>query len=98
MQNWQLDNLISKQQDNTKLTAALCLVQSRATAGSLAAYDQFEFAELHQFMEIYRQETDITITGSEPFPGEMLGKKNDRVSLPDDIYELLVKYYNNTYE
>ena len=37
---------------------------------------------------------DITITGSEDFPGEMLTPRNDRVSLPDDIYELLVLYYN----
>ena len=27
----------------------------------------------------------------------MLTSRNDRVSLPDDIYELLVYYYNDTY-
>ena len=27
----------------------------------------------------------------------MLTSKNDQVSLPDDIYELLVYYYNDTY-
>jgi hypothetical protein len=96
MQNCQLNNLILDEQDNTKLTEALHLVQSRATAGSLAAYDKFEFAELYRFMQIYRQETDTTITGSEPFPGEILGKI-DRISLPDSIYELLISYYNNTY-
>jgi hypothetical protein len=37
------------------------------------------------------------ITGSEKFPEEMLTPRN-RISLPDAIYELLVKYYNNIYD
>ena len=98
MQNCQIDNLILDRQDNTKLIEALHLIQSRAMAGSLAAYDKFEFAELYRFMQTYRQDTNIMITGSEPFPGEILSKKNDRISLPDSVYELLVKYYNNTYD
>jgi hypothetical protein len=48
-------------------------------------------------MQIYRLNIDVTITGSEPFPGEMMPPRKDRVSLPDDIYELLVQYYNNAY-
>lgn len=98
MQNWRLDDLISAQSDNTKLMEALCLVQSRSTTGTLAAYDGFNFAELYQFMQIFHQKIDATITGSEEFSGEMLTLRKNHVSLPDAIYELLVKYYNDTYD
>jgi hypothetical protein len=76
---------------------ALSLVQPRLTTGSLAAYDGFDFNELHQFMQIFHQNINNTITGSEKFPGEMLIPKN-QISLPDATYELLVKYYNDTYD
>ena len=64
------------------------------TLESLAAYDNFQFAELCHFKQIYQLETEDTITGTEPFPGEMLLLKNDNISLPNDIYSILVKYYN----
>jgi hypothetical protein len=67
------------------------------TTGSLAAYDGFDFNELHQFMQIFHQNINNMITGSEKFPGEILTPRN-RVSLPDATYELLVKYYNDTYD
>ena len=37
------------------------------------------------------------ITSSEEFPGEMLTPKS-QFSLPNSVYELLVKYYNDTYD
>jgi hypothetical protein len=76
---------------------ALSLVQPQLTTGSLAAYDGFDFNKLHQFMQIFHQNINSTITGSKKFPGEMLTPRN-RVSLPDATYELLVKYYNDTYD
>jgi hypothetical protein len=97
VQNLRLDSLISARSDNAKLMNALSLVQPQLTTGSLAAYDGFDFNELYQFMQIFHQNINNTITGSEKFPGEMLTPKN-RVSLPDTTYELLVKYYNNTYD
>src|SRR5947207_10243792 len=72
MQNWRLDDLISAQSNNAKLTKGLKLIQPRTTLGSLAAYDNFQFAELCRFRQIYQLETEETITGTEPFPGEML--------------------------
>ena len=88
--------IIANQSD--ELNEVLGLVKSRPTAGSLAMYDGFDSSELHQFRQNFRIESDITITGSENFPGEMLTPRNDRVSLPDDIYELLVHYYNDAYD
>src|ERR1700730_16325120 len=77
---------------------ALSLVQPRSTTRSLAAYDGFDFAELYQFMQIFYQNIEVTIIGNEAFPGEMLTSRMDRISLPDNIYELLVRYYNDTYD
>ena len=98
MQSWKLNNLISSQSDNIKLAKALELVKSQQTTGSLAANDSSTFAELYKFMQIYCQNIDITITGSEQFSGEIMTPKKDHVSLTDDIYKLLVWYYNNAYE
>jgi hypothetical protein len=97
MQNSQLDSLIFARSDNAKLINALSLVQPQLTTGSLAAYDGFDFNELHQFMQIFHQNINNMITGSEKFSGEMLTQRN-RVSLSDATYELLVKYYNDTYD
>ncbi len=47
MQNWQLDNLISNQLDNSKLIKCLNLIKSRLTARSLLIYNEFEFNKLH---------------------------------------------------
>jgi hypothetical protein len=98
MQHWRLDDLIFAQSNNIKLTEALNLIQPRATSGSLAANDNFESAELCQFRKIFLQEVDDTIVGNEPFPGKMLTPNNNRVALPDNIYQILTEYYNNAYE
>lgn len=98
MQHWRLNDLVSAQSDNIKLTEALKLIQPWATTGSLVADDNFEFGELCRFRKIYTQEIDDTIIGSEPFPGEMLTPCRSRVALPDDIYQILTDYYNNAYE
>ncbi|RGB38555.1 hypothetical protein C1646_755618 [Rhizophagus diaphanus] len=66
------------------------------TTGSLVAYDGFDFAELYRFMQTFHQNIDVTITGCEEFSGEMITPEK-QVSLPDTIYELLIKYYNVTY-
>jgi hypothetical protein len=95
-QNHRLDELIISIRSD-KLTGALELIKSRPTAGSLAMYDEFDSYELHQFRHIFRSDLDFTITGSEEFPGEMLTPRKD-VSLSDDIYNLLVEYYNDAYE
>ena len=87
--------IIANQSD--ELNEVFRLVKPQPTAGSLAMYDGFDSSKLHQFRQNFRIESDITITGSENFPREMLTPRNNRVSLPDDIYELLVYYYNGAY-
>jgi hypothetical protein len=97
MQHWRLDDLVSAQSDNVKLIEALKLIQPRATSGSLAADDNFEFGELCRFRKIFTQEVDDTITGSESLPGEMLTPCRNRVALTDNIYQILTDYYNDAY-
>ncbi|EXX67293.1 hypothetical protein RirG_115720 [Rhizophagus irregularis DAOM 197198w] len=98
MQNLRLNELISCHLHNPKLTEGLGLIKSRPTTGSLAAYDNFQHDELHRFMLIYNLEVEDIITGSEQFPGEMMAPRNNLVNLPNEIYKLLVDYYNNAYE
>lgn len=97
MQHWRVDGLVSSQSDNVKLVEALKLIQPRATSGSLADYNNFDFSKLWQFREIFLQEVDDTIIGSEPFPGEMLMPRKIRVTLPDNVYQILTDYYNVAY-
>jgi len=98
MRHWRLDDLVSAQSNNIKLVEALKLIKPRATSGSLADYDNFNFVQLYQFRKIFFQEVDDTIVGSEPFPGEMLTPCRNRVALPDNIYQILTDYYKNAYE
>src|SRR2546429_1340315 len=98
MQNWRLDDILSSQSNNTRLVEGLKLLKQRATLGSLASSDDWEFAELCQFRQIYLLEIEDTITGIEPFPGEMISPKRMNVALPDNIYDILVEYYNDAYD
>src|SRR5436190_24184141 len=98
MQNWRLDDIPSSQSNNMRLVEGLKLLKQRATLGSLASSDDLEFAELCQFRQISRLEIEDIITGIEPFPGEMMSHKKMNVALPDDIYDILVEYYNNAYD
>src|SRR6266480_4193118 len=85
MQNWRHDDILSSQSNNTRLVEGLKLLKQRATLGSLASSDDLEFAKLCQFRQIYLLEIEDTITGIEPFPGEMMSPKRMNVALPDDI-------------
>jgi len=89
---------LSAQLNNTKLAEGLNLIRPQLTTGSLASYDEFEFAELVRFRQIFRFEVEDTITGIKPFPDEMISPKKINVGLLDDIYNILVSYYNAAYD
>uniref|UniRef100_U9UPJ4 Transposase domain-containing protein n=1 Tax=Rhizophagus irregularis (strain DAOM 181602 / DAOM 197198 / MUCL 43194) TaxID=747089 RepID=U9UPJ4_RHIID len=82
---------------NGLLVEGLKLVKSWLTTGSLLAYDNFEWDELYRFRLIYSLEVEDTITGSEQFPREIMTPRKQDVILPNNIYKLLVDYYNNVY-
>ena len=98
MQNWRLNDLLFARTADVKLIESLKLIQPRATSGSLASYDEFEFAELRRFRQIYLLELEYTITGAESLPGEMMTPNRIEVNLKDDIYEHLVDYYKAAYD
>ena len=98
MRHWRLDDLVSAQSNNIKLVEALKLIQPRPTLGSLAAYDNSNYAELYQFRKVFFQEVDDTIVGSEPFPSKMLMPCKSQVTLLNNIYQILSDNYNNTYD
>ncbi|GES80286.1 hypothetical protein RCL_jg7379.t1 [Rhizophagus clarus] len=49
MQNWRLDNILSCQLNNEKLTEGLKLLKPRSTTGTLSAYDKLDYNELFRF-------------------------------------------------
>lgn len=84
--------------NNEKLVNAIKLVQHRSTTGSLAVYEDYEITKLQRFRLIYNLLVEETITRKEPFPGRMLTPKKMEVTLPDNVYILLVKFYQEAYE
>lgn len=97
MQNQKLDDLLSDQSDNLRLQEGLKLLRPRPSVGSLSAYDEFNFDEMHRFMRSFRLDVDETITGKEPFPGEMMKLTRLKVNLPEEICDHLVQYYKDAY-
>ncbi|UZO17247.1 uncharacterized protein OCT59_008608 [Rhizophagus irregularis] len=89
MQNQKLDDLLSDQSDNLRLQEGLKLLRPRPSVGSLSAYDEFNFDEMHRFMRSFRLDVDETITGKEPFPGEMMKPTRLKVNLPEEICDHL---------
>ncbi len=67
------------------------------TMRSLASYNDFEFAKLIWFKQIYHLEVKNTIIGTKPFFNKMMSSKKVNVNLLNDMYNLLVKYYNMAY-
>ena len=65
---------------------------------NLVTYDEFEFNELLQFLNIYHLNIDDTITDRELFPRIMLTSTKLNVTLPGKVYKMLVDYYNNAYK
>ena len=98
MQSWKLDNILSSQLNNDKLSEELKLLRPWIIIGTLATYDGLDYNELFWFKKIFCQEVNDIINGSEAFFGKMLTLKKIRVSLPDNIHQILTEYYNNAYE
>ncbi|CAG8698919.1 10199_t:CDS:1, partial [Funneliformis mosseae] len=80
------------------LVEGLELLKPRITLESLAAYNNFKFDELQRFRQIYQFEVENITTGAEPFFGEMLTLKKINVSLLNNVYNILIAYYNNAYD
>ena len=74
------------------------LIDKRTSVGSLAEADEFSSEEMERFWLNSRNIQQSMITGSEPFPGEMLGPVSENVVMSGPMLDLLVEYYMATYE
>ena len=74
------------------------LLKQRPVVGSLAEVDEFSSDEMERFWMNSRNIQQSTTTGSEPFPGEMMGPVSKNVVMSSSMLNLLVKYYMATYE
>lgn len=90
-----------KQKDNDDqdpFGEALQVLASKRNVGSLAATDGFETYDLWQFLRLSRNITEAGTVGNEWFPGELLGPCRTDVTLPDNHFSCLLRYYNAAYE
>src|SRR5688500_7855236 len=97
MQNQKLDNLLSNQSDNLRFQEGLKLLRPQPSVSSLAAYDEFNFDEMHRFMKSFHLDVDETITGKKPFPSEMMKLTRFDVNLLEEICNHLAQYYKDAY-
>lgn len=81
-----------------EMTKGLEFLNSRPLVGSLAEADEFSSDEMERFWLNSRNIQQSSITGSEPFPGEMMGPVSENVMISSSILDLLVEYYMATYE
>ncbi|PKK61537.1 hypothetical protein RhiirC2_856195 [Rhizophagus irregularis] len=72
------------------------LLEDRPTTGSISAADQFSSDELERFWLNAKNIQKLTITGCEPFPGEML-KPSSKAIMAESMLELMVAFYNASY-
>jgi hypothetical protein len=81
--------------DDELLRTSLDFIKPRKSTGSLAALDDFTSDKYQDFIRLALIEDESAI-GTEPFPG-MLMDPYKEMTLPTDILNLLVEYYENLY-
>ncbi|GBC53031.2 hypothetical protein GLOIN_2v1775288 [Rhizophagus irregularis DAOM 181602=DAOM 197198] len=90
------DNRIGNLISSDIQTKGLELLEDRLTTGSISAADQFSSDELERFWLNAKNIQESTITGCEPFPGEML-KLSSEAIMTESMLELMVAFYNASY-
>jgi len=98
MRRLMFDSRISNIINSGVVTKGLDLLNNRPSVSSLSVADEFFSDEMHRFLLNSRNIQESIITGSEPFPGEMLNSKSDNILLSTNMLDLMVKYYMATYE
>ncbi|GET57124.1 hypothetical protein GLOIN_2v1775288 [Rhizophagus irregularis DAOM 181602=DAOM 197198] len=74
------------------------LLNSQRTIGSLSVTDEFSLDEMHRFWLNSQNIKDSQISGKEGFPGEFLKLVSHNILLSSEMLNLMVEYYNVTYE
>ncbi|GBC00755.1 hypothetical protein RclHR1_39640001, partial [Rhizophagus clarus] len=81
--------------DNDHLFSSLEIIEPRKSVGSLAALDDFASDEYQNFIRLSLIEEDLAYR-TEYFPG-LLMKPCKETTLPNQILDLLVEFYNSLY-
>ena len=92
--NYQIISLTVTYFDKTGLE----FLSNRSDIGSISELDQFSTDKLYRFLNNTYNIQETVINGSEQFPGELLCPKNQNLILPDEVLNLLVEYYEASYE
>ncbi|GBC21594.2 hypothetical protein GLOIN_2v1775288 [Rhizophagus irregularis DAOM 181602=DAOM 197198] len=90
----QIENIISSGIE----VKGLELLNSQRTIGSLSVTDEFSSDEMHRFWLNSQNIKDSQISGKEGFPGEFLKPVSHNILLSSEMLNLMVEYYNTTYE
>jgi hypothetical protein len=97
MRRLMLDNKISEIVNSGMQTKGLEILKNRESVGSLSE-TEFSSDDMHRFRLNYINIQESTITGSEPFLGEMLNPSSKNITLSSSMLDLMVEYYMATYE
>jgi hypothetical protein len=98
MRRLMFDNQIESIISSCVEVKGLELLNYQRSIGSLSDPDKFSSEELQRFWLVSRDIQESTITGGEPFPGEMLRPIFNDVIISSDMLDLIVEYYIATYE
>ena len=98
MRRMMADNHINGIINSGQKIKGLELLNKRPSVGSLSEADKFSSDEIERFWLNSRNIQQSSITGSEPFPGEMMRPTSENVVMQDLMLNLLVEYYMATYE
>ncbi|POG71051.1 hypothetical protein GLOIN_2v1775288 [Rhizophagus irregularis DAOM 181602=DAOM 197198] len=90
----QIENIISSGIE----VKGLELLNSQRTIGSLSVTDKFLSDGIHRFWLNSQNIKDSQISGKENFPGEFLKPVSHNILLSSEMLNLMVEYYNATYE
>src|SRR5260363_246475 len=93
MQSISLLDVLSSRAER-HLQTCLQFIEQEMMRGSLSIYNGNGYQE---FLSMFVNIEDNSGTGSEPFLSELLGPKKECITLPKDLYALLIDYYNNAY-
>ena len=73
------------------------LLDKRPSVGSLSNTNELSTDEMYQFLMNSKNILESLIAGCEEFPGKFLAPQSENIQLNEQIYDLLIKYYEDTY-
>ncbi|CAG8735480.1 3534_t:CDS:1, partial [Dentiscutata heterogama] len=87
-------NSVDRGKAKSLLDKVLSLLDKKVR-GSLKMTKNFESKDLIEYLDMANKINNArVITGTEKYPGEMIGMINENVNIPDNLYKYLTEYYS----